>query len=295
MKIFFSENTVNASYYSFGYSVYGYLDSTDTFDDAYLKGFQPCVLFPNPDGLLYMCRGSRVLLNNFKKLHEHNRIEKKFIETIQVRVFEKKDFCINESFINFCLSYFVFRHKKGSMPKERFLEIMHSLFLTHIVEYSINNKICGYMFEVHGKSFSHFWYQAYAKEYNNKNLGAYMVLDFILRAQKEKKIYAYLGATYGSWMRYKLKYKPLEYWDGQKWVFDDSKLKKLLFVDHMRLVSFTDAWRDEKKDFYKGPILYHSLKSDIRFLLILMYKTPKVFLILLIFLGILFFSSLPIF
>jgi hypothetical protein len=289
MKIFYSENTVNPGYYSFGYSIYGYKEESDTLDMIYDAGFQPCVLYPNPDNLLYMNRGSRIVLPSFKKLHEHTRIEKKYKDSISITVFDRKDFPITDVFIDFCLTYFRFRHGKDSMPKERLLEIINSPFLTHIVEYQIDGEVVGYMFEVHGTDCSHFWYQAYAKKYNNKNLGLFMVLDLVLRSKNENKQYVYLGITCGTWMKYKLNFQPLQYWDGTQWIHDNQSLKKLLKVDHMRFISFTDAFRTHKDDFYKAPVQYTSMKQELRFLLILMYKTPKLFFALLVILGLLSF------
>ncbi len=289
MKIFFSENTVNPGYYSFGYSIYGYKEPSDQLSDIYNKGFQPCVVSPDPGELFYMCRGARVDLKVFKKITHHTRVERKFVDRIQVRVYPKNEFTIKPEFISFILKYFMFRHGKNSMPKERLLTILESPFLTHIVEYTIDGVVVAYMLENHGEKFSHVWYQTYAKKYNNSHLGSFIMLDFILRSQKSAKDYAYLGATYGTWMRYKTNYQPLQFWDGREWVHDPKSelLKKILKSDHLRFISFTDAWRSSKKDFCNPPVSYGSVASEIRFLAILMYKTPRVFFLTMIIVGVL--------
>ena len=284
MKTFYSELSHNAGYYSFGYSIYGRVEAGDNLSDIYEAGFQPCVVVQGEKDLVYMARGSRVRVGDFVELHEHKRIAKKFDEIpspVEVISHKKEDFKITDEFVDFCLKYFHFRHGAKSMPKERFLEIMHSSFLTHIIEYKISGKTAAYMLEVHTDKYFHFWYLAYAKDYNNKNLGAYMVLDLVRRAKKEGVSYAHLGATYGECVRYKTKYQPLEYWDGEAWVKDEKSkgLKNILKVDGLRMVAVTDNWRSDKNNFYSPGYTYTDNKGFMRVMYALERMNPKYFMI----------------
>ena len=287
MKIFHSELSANPGYYSFGYSVYGKMEASDTVTDAYDQGFLPAVVVKEENDLFYMCRGTRVDVAGFKELHQLGRVSRKFDEKdpkIHVVVHDRKDFAVTDSFVEFCLNYFKFRHGKDSMPKERLLAILNSPFLTHISEYLIAGKTVAYVLEVQTESLIHSWYYAYDKSHEGKHLGAYLLLDVIRRAKRAGKAHVYLGVTYGRHMEYKCIYQPVEYWNGREWVNDpkSAKLKQLLAVDDLRGVTFSDEWRSDKANFYKPPYAYTRNAEETRYLMTMMFRRPRIFLALLL-------------
>jgi len=288
MQIFYSELSTNPKYLSFGYSIYGIIEDSDKIHEVYEKGFQPCHIIPGTTDMFYMARGTRVLVCEFKETSKNRRILRKFenndASNIKITVHKKEEFPINSLFLDFCLTYFNFRHGSASMSKERLEQILNSQYLTHIVEYKINNKTAGYMLEGHGENYKHVFYLIYGKKFEGRHLGAYMMLDMVRRSKKENKQYSYLGVSYGDWMKYKTNYQPLEYWDGQTWVIDpkSKSLKELMRVDYLRTMTFTDLWRASRKSFYPAPISYTSDKQELRYLLLLAIRRPRLLLSLLI-------------
>jgi arginyl-tRNA--protein-N-Asp/Glu arginylyltransferase len=297
MKIFYSELTAFPAYYSFGYCVYGELEEGDNLADCYEQGFLPFVgARVQGERMMYQARGCRVRVAEWKEDHYYRQVLRKvgeFSKTkaetnktnkepqngIQVLEYAKEDFPVTDEFVDFLLTYFKFRFGKESMPKDRLLALLASPLLTHIVEYRLDEKPIAYMLEVHTENSMHFWYQAYAKKFENRHLGAYLLLDLMQRAKAQGKKYVYLGVTYGNWMKYKTNFQPLEYWNGQEWVNDpkSKKLKELLKVDPLRVLGFTDQWRDERDPYYKAPYPFTSTFMEARFLTLLMTAVPRIF------------------
>ena len=280
MKLFYSELSSNPAYYSFGYSVYGTKEPEDTLSGIYEQGFLPAVVVKDPTDIFYMCRGTRVAVRDFKERHKLGRVARKFdaIDTpIRVTVHERSEFAVTEAFMDFCLNYFNFRHGKGSMPRERLQAILNSPYLTHISEYSIGTETVAYVLEVQTDSLIHSWYYAYAKKYEGKHLGAYLLLDVIRRAKAAGKEHVYLGVTYGTWMQYKTIYEPLEYWNGRNWVHDpkSKQLKRLLAVDHLRALTLADEWRSDKSPYYSAAYAYTQRAVLYRRTSLLLARYPK--------------------
>lgn len=284
MKIFYSELTANPAYYSFGYSVYGLLESSDRLDDVYRNGFLPFVGAHKQEGrMMYMARGTRIVVNEYTETGYQRRALKKLYEAFgkepSVIVHTRKDFVVTDEFIQYVLEYFAFRFGKGAMSKERLCAMLDSGFITHISEYRYGMKTVGYLLEVHGEKFMHLWYLAYSKEYEDTCIGLYMYIDMLRRAKRAGMEYMYIGVTYGNWMKYKTNFTPLEYFDGTLWVKDtkSKSLKKLLRTDPTRMLGFVDLWRESKDPFYPSPYPFMSLFDEVRFLSVLASGTPRIF------------------
>ncbi len=298
MKIFYSELDVNPAYYSFGYSVYGELEETDNLADCYEQGFLPFIgARLQKEGMMYQARGTRVIVSEYKEDRYFRQVIRKVgelsKEKIQVLEHAKKDFPITDEFVDFLLTYFTFRFGKESMPKDRLLALLASPLLTHIVEYQLEGKPIAYMLEVHTTNGIHFWYQAYAKKFEGKHVGAFLLVDLIQRAKEQNKKYAYFGATYGNWMKYKTNFQPLEYWNGYEWVTDpkSTELKKILATDPVRVLGFVDAWRDKMQPYFKAPYPFTSTFAEVRFLFLIMTALPRLFLLLIV---LLFLGTFPV-
>ncbi len=306
MKVFYSELDANPAYYSFGYSVYGELEESDDLADCYEQGFLPFVgARLQKARMMYQARGCRVRVPEYKEDRYYRQVLRKVEELpkgkseidakgkVEVFAHAKEDFPVTDEFVDFLLTYFKFRFGKESMPKERLLALLASPLLTHIVEYRLEGKPIGYMLEVHTTNSMHFWYQAYAKKFENKHLGAYMLIDLLTRAKEQGKKYAYLGVTYGNWMKYKTNFQPLEYWNGAVWVQDpkSAELKKLLVTDPTRVLGFVDQWREKMQPFYKAPYPFTSTFAEVRFLFLIMTALPRLFFVLMV---LLLLGTLPV-
>ena len=298
MKEFHAELAANPAHYSYGYSVYGELEEGDNLAAILARGFQPCTLVADAPPMVYMNRMSRVRVQEFEMHSEHRRILRKFEggTQMQVRIYPWKNYPEPETAQRIILEYFTWRHGKESMPPERLERILTFQNSTSIVEYRIGGKIAGYSIEMHRQEVVYLWYFAYLREYKN-NLGARIVLDVIVRAKGAGKTYAYLGSSYGSHMRYKGNYQPLEYWNGRAWNSADGKaFRTLLRHDAFRSVVTSDNWRSTHREFYPAPHSYRSGSSEFRFVYAMLTGAPRVTLLFaawLIILALAFLALLP--
>ncbi len=282
MKIFYSELVANPAYYSFGYSVYGVPEDTDTIDECYEQGFLPFVGARDQDPyLMYMARGTRVKLGEFTQKHYHARVKRKveeaFPKGIEVREHRLAEFPDTEGLIQFFLTYFTFRFGKEAMSKERMQALIDSPYLTHVIEYRYEGTAIAYSLEVHAETFVHVWHQAYAKSSLHTHLGIYLYIELMERAQAVKKAFLYFGVTYGNWMVYKTNFQPLQFWNGATWVDDkgSKKLKELFAGDPSRLVAFVDEWRAERSPYYPAPTAFRSGIDELKYLMVLMTLFPR--------------------
>jgi hypothetical protein len=283
MKVFYAELAANPAYYAFGYSIYGQLEEGDRIEDAYEQGLMPFIGGrQQPDRMLYMARGSRVRVQEFKELHYHTYARTKFApysSGFSVREYLRENYPDREFLASFLYTYFTYRFGKGSVPKDRIDAILSSPLLTHIVEYRLDEGIVGFSLETQVEGLTHLWYYSYVQEHEKHCLGLRICLDIMERAKASGRTFLYFGSTYGNWMRYKTYFQPLEYWDGSTWVSDpkSKKLKKLLAADPLRSVAISDPWRDAHDPYLVPPYPYESVRNGMRFLVHAMYATPKLF------------------
>lgn len=296
MRIFYSELAANPAYYAYGYSIYGELEAGDDIAGCYAAGFLPFVgAREQPERCMYQVRSVRTRVQEFLPGHYHRYAAQKgkaFIDTVTIHEYQREAVLDMPHVQAFLEAYFMFRFGKGSMPTEKIAAMLQSPLLTHIVEYRLQGKPVGYVLETRGDDFHHVWYYAYAKAYEKQCLGLYLFMSFIERAKAAGKEFAYLGATYGTWMRYKTHFGPLEFWDGATWI-DDPKakqLKKLLSEDSVRQVAFVDAWRDARKPYVRSPYPFTAMKQEMRFLMTVLYATPRVAGVLMCLLGLVLLS-----
>ena len=283
MKTFYSELTANPAYYSFGYSVYGVREPEDVLDDCYEQGFLPVIAARDQDpNLMYQARGTRVRLPEFHARHYHGRVVRKAEGMIggkpSVTLHTRDAFPDLESLISFFYTYFSRRFGKDSMSRERLEAIIASPFVTHVAEYRYDNKLIGYSLEVHGDTFVHVWHQAYDMKFEGAHIGSYLYLELIERAKAAGKQFMYFGVTYGSWMKHKTNFQPLEFWDGSSWIKDpgSKRLKQLFKRDSTHLLAFNDFWREESDPYYTAPVLFRSFIDELRCLVLLTHSTPRI-------------------
>ncbi len=256
MKIFYSELAENPAYYSFGYSVYGELEDGDSIEEAYEKGFLPAVVARNqPERLMYQARGVRVPTASFKRIHYHHQVARR---AESLGVWEERlapaPKAPDAALVAFVLNFFHFRFGKDSMSEERVRALFASGWVTHLREFLIDGKRAACVLEHHEDGLVHIWYHTYAKEYEKKHVGGHIYTRVIEWAKADGKKYVYIGVTFGMWMRYKVNFAPLQYWDGREWIEDRKGLllKKLLH-EGVTLIPYVDRFRAPLDPYYAPP------------------------------------------
>jgi len=229
MKIFKSESFVDYSTYTFNYATYCIKEAQNEIPEIYQKGFLP---YSNNINLqyetYYLARSLRVELNHFKESSENRRVAKKI--TLLKPTFTLtpiNEFNINDSsFKDFCLD-FASKRFSEAISIDRLNYILKSNSITHVFEFSLNQKKVGYVITIIQNGTLHYWFSFFELDYQKYSLGKWMMFSVIKWAVENKLNYVYLGTCYGEKSLYKVRdFKGLTFFDGNKWN-SDMKLLKL--------------------------------------------------------------------
>ena len=234
MKIFRSESFVDYKTYTFNYATYCLKEDQSELPDIYAQGFLP---YSNNTKLhaetYYLARSLRVELSLFKESSENRRVARK-IEPLKphFEVVPAKEFNLEDSgFKSYCLD---FAHKRFSEPisMERLEYILSAKSISHIFQFSIEEKTVGYVISIIEKGTLHYWFAFFDLEYQNFALGKWMMFSVIKWAHDQKMDYVYLGTCYGEKSLYKVRdFKGLSYFDGNQWDHDIKALKNKCKAD----------------------------------------------------------------
>jgi leucyl-tRNA---protein transferase len=248
MKEFKSEFAHSYGTYSFGYCNYAILEKGDSLSLVYEKGYLPYSGDEKARNVFYMARSARVPLGEFKMSSENRRVAKKFDGMFEREYVPVKHFDTNnEEFLDFCLSYFKKRHGKNAMPEKRLRTILGVGLISDIVVYKKDDVPLAYVFLVQDKHTTHFWFSFYDLSLVHQSLGMWLMIDIAREAQKQKKLYFYLGTVYAEKALYKTNFEKIEYWNGTRWIQDKKKLRARSRGDKSREVLFNDEWKDTFK------------------------------------------------
>lgn len=230
MKIFFSENRVDYSTYTFDYAIYCLKESQSELPEIYEKGFLPYTgnLSIERD-TFYLARSLRVELDRFEDTSENRRVNR-LVEplNIQLEVIKKEDFDLNSAdFVNLCQEYISQRIGDDNMSMERWQYILSRKIGTHIFKFSIEGKIIGFVFAVLEGDMLHYWFAFFDTEYmRTHSLGKWLMWRVTRWAKDNNLKHVYLGTAYKSSALYKIRdHKGLAFFDGSKWNQDIERLK----------------------------------------------------------------------
>jgi hypothetical protein len=232
MKIFYSENTVDYSSYTFSYAIYAMREGLEDVSPIYAKGFLPYTgNITLEKELFYLARSLRVDLARFEDTSENRRIGRQIEPlNIQLTAIKKSDFDLNNpEFKTFCESYISERISDDSMTIERWNYILESTIGTHILKFHNEDHSFGYILGSLTDDIFHYWFAFFDTEYmKSHSLGKWMMWKTISWAKEEGLQNVYLGTAYKPAALYKIRdHKGLEFWDGRIWNQDIKLLKSL--------------------------------------------------------------------
>lgn len=236
MKVFFSESSTDYSTYTFNYAAYCIKENQEELPQIYAKGFLPYSnnLEIEPE-VYYFCRSLRVDLERFQDSSENRRVDRKLVDLdIQVRAIPKSTFDLeNTQFQEFCFAYAMQRFSNNAMNAERLRYILNRPSASHLLEFTTNGKLVGYVWAVIEGDMLHYWYAFFDTEYLGKYpIGKWMMWRSIKWAKEEGLRYIYLGTCYGEKSLYKARdFKGLEFFNGSYWDTDVKRLKQLCKTD----------------------------------------------------------------
>lgn len=196
-------------------------------------------------GYMYQTRSLRIDLSKFELSSENKRILKK-ISDLELQIsdlpYEKYDWKIGKMGKDFYTTKFGDGTFSANKIKELlttdhnfnklFQLILRSPEDTGRREDLSESSTVGYAICHENKEILHYSYPFYNLTPNTQNLtpnlGMGMMLQSILYAQQNHKRYVYLGSAKDEKAKYKLQFKGLEWFDGEKWSGDLGELKKEL-------------------------------------------------------------------
>ncbi|MFT5884017.1 MAG: arginyl-tRNA--protein-N-Asp/Glu arginylyltransferase [Arcticibacterium sp.] len=236
MKLFYSENTVDYSSYTFSYAIYALREGLEDVSPIYGQGFLPYTGNINIEKeVFYLARSLRVDLSRFEDTSENRRIQRQ-MEPLDVKleVIKKSDFDLSDpDFTSFCNAYILERIGDENMSLERWSYILKSSIGTHILKFTTAEKTVGYILASITESMLHYWFAFFDTDYmRSHSLGKWMMWRTISWAKEAGLDHAYLGTAYKPAALYKIRdHKGLEFWDGQKWNEDVKILKEYCKTD----------------------------------------------------------------
>ncbi|WP_435357488.1 GNAT family N-acetyltransferase [Emticicia sp. SJ17W-69] len=257
MKIFFSENRVDYSTYTFDYAIYCLKESQAELAEIYEKGFLPYTGNLDIEGdIFYLARSLRVDLERFEDTSENRRVNR-LVEplNIQLEVIKKEDFDLNSpEFVNFCQEYISQRIGDDNMSMERWQYILSRTTGTHIFRFTSGEKFLGFVFVALNDEILHYWFAFFDTEYmRTHSLGKWMMWRLIRWAKDNHLKNVYLGTAYKSSALYKIRdHKGLSFFDGSGWNKDIERLKELCKTDLEPKIADEFKTLTDQNSFLKG-------------------------------------------
>lgn len=236
MKIFFSENKVDYSTYTFDYTIYCLKESQAELTEIYEKGFLPYTGNLDIEGdIFYLARSLRVDLERFDDTSENRRVNR-LVEplNVQLEVIKKEDFDLNApEFLSFCQEYISQRIGDDNMSMERWQYIISRETGTHIFRFTSEGKLLGFVFAALNNEMLHYWFAFFDTEYmRTHSLGKWIMWRVIRWAKDNNLKNVYLGTAYKASALYKIRdHKGLSFFDGSGWNKDVDRLKELCKTD----------------------------------------------------------------
>lgn len=226
MKLFFSEFKANYSKYHFPYQVWLLREEGDEAEKIYNNGFLPIRSLRD---VYYLSRNIRIDLNKFEISSENRRILRK-TENFESDLIPLSEFTYTAEIQKFCKDYAEQKLGKGLFPTAAIKLIFTNRVFNYVFVFKeiTTQKVVGYAICFISGNLLQYTYAFYDLEYLKDNLGARMILEAIIWANKSNKKYAYLGTGYEESALYKTEFKGVEFFNGFRWSEDLEELKKLI-------------------------------------------------------------------
>ncbi len=222
MKFLFKEYTTEYKEYAYPYKVYAKKEEGDDINEIYNKGFLATRLEKD---LFYLSRNLRLNLNEFELNSENRRILKK-TDDLEIENKKLNEFEYDYEIGKIAIDFFKEKFQDKIISAQKLKWLFQGEFFTNVLIFKKQKEIIGYCITMETDELIHYAYPFYRKEYINSNLGMGMMLKTILHGKEKQKKYIYLGTVYTKDSLYKLQFKGLEWFDGEKWENDINLLKE---------------------------------------------------------------------
>lgn len=204
--------------YSFGYCLYAQPEKPADLAEAYQNGYLPYSNAPDAQDVFYLCRSIRLDLKAFKPNSENRRVHAKFAGQLTATTITTKQLLADKDAMTLLQTYFDTVHP-GVMPSSRLTHLLGHIVMRDATLYrdATTGDLLAVILNAGNKEFEHYWFAAYDTAKHKQSLGAWLMLDSILRAQDSGKTHMYLGTAYGEKALYKTNFDNVEWWAGNSW------------------------------------------------------------------------------
>jgi arginyl-tRNA--protein-N-Asp/Glu arginylyltransferase len=205
--------------------------SDSNINALYNRGF---VFTRRGKGVMNQTRSIRIDLAKFELSSENRRVLKK-TEDLNLSPFPLPLSSYHWSIGKMAKDFYDTKFGEGTFSANKIKELMTSdksnfnfLLIFENCKLKIKNFTIGYSICHQTNELLHYSYPFYIlnSKFNIPNLGLGMMLRAILYAQEQGKKYIYLGSFQRPTDVYKLQFKGLEWFDGEKWTEDLEELKQ---------------------------------------------------------------------
>ncbi len=202
--------------------------SPENINSLYDQGF---LFGRNGKGAMYQTRSLRIDLSKFELTSENKRVLKK-IKDIKININTIPYIEYNWQIGKIAKDFYDTKFAKGIFSANKIKELLtdeeksnfNSLFI-----YSLSKEMLGCAICYSNSDIMHYSYPFYKLGANTlSNIGMGMMIEAIREAKKRGLKYAYLGSAKDQKAKYKLQFKGLEWFDGEKWSDDLEELKSIL-------------------------------------------------------------------
>ncbi|MBU2542864.1 hypothetical protein KJ785_04880 [Patescibacteria group bacterium] len=212
--------------------------SDENINSLYNQGY----IFGRPaKGYMYQSRSLRIDLNKFELSSENKRILRK-TENLRLTTYDLPLSDYHWSIGRLAKDFYETKFGKDTFSANKIKELLTSehnfnklmgFVIPSEAEGSLSeaqntNNMVGYCIALETDNIIHYSYPFYNLKSEIKNLGMSMMLNTIIHAKKNDKKYIYLGSAKDAKAKYKLQFKGLEWFDGEKWSEDLEELKIIL-------------------------------------------------------------------
>ena len=206
--------------------------SDENINNLYNQGY----IFGRPEkGYIYQTRSLRIDLDKFELSSENKRILRK-TEDLKLTKHDIPYSEYNWEIGKLAKDFYETKFGKGTFSANKIKELLTSDHnFNKLFKYALSSpyegEVIGYCIALETDNIIHYSYPFY--ELNNsklkiQNCGMSMMLQAIIYAKEQNKKYIYLGSAKDEKAKYKLQFKGLEWFDGEKWSEDLGKLKNVL-------------------------------------------------------------------
>jgi hypothetical protein len=211
MRFLFSESNPDYNNYTFPYVVWAIPESTEDIQDLYNRGF-----LPSKAPYYYLTRSTRLSLHNFRTTYRLRRTLKTG-RHIKMHLTSSTQFTLSAAIKSMCLDCATCRFGEGIVSEERLIRIFSPANTTHIMQFTLNDKIIDLVTTNLINTIAHYNFAFYDITLTKLSPGIFMLTTAAEHFKKNNYTHLYMGTCYSQHFLYKARLEGFEFFNGACW------------------------------------------------------------------------------